>query len=287
MEGGCTGDISIMLGTTTNTTIKIPKEEEVGRAALTSIMKQVGGQRNLAHVQVNLIVNEKEILAPFEHMESIRLLVNKNRNLVTNSDKDLGRTQTMQMKIDTGDHPPIKLKPYWTPIHKRKLVGDAVKDMLESGVIEHSRSPWSFTIVVVSKKDEGHRFCIDFRALNKSTYPLPLIDDILALLGKSTYFSTLDLRSGYWLVAVDRNDREKTAFVCHAGLYQFRVMPFRLANAPGIFLQLMSVVLGGLEQFAMAYLDDILVFSTNASEHLQHLQIVFSQLRKRVEARYG
>ena len=155
MEGVRTSDIPIMIGNTTNTTIKTPKAEEVGRAALTSIMKQVGGQRNLAHVQVNSIVNEKEILAPFEHMESINQLVNKNRDLDANSDKDLGRTQTVQMKIDTGDHPPIKLKPYQTPIHKRKLVEDAVKDMLESGVIEHSRSPWSFTIVLVSKKDSG------------------------------------------------------------------------------------------------------------------------------------
>ena len=85
-------------------------------------------------------------------MESIRQLVNKNRHLVDKSDKDLGQTQTVQIKIDTGDHPPIKLK---TPIHKHKLEEDAVKDMLESGLIEHSRSPWSFPIVVVSKKDGG------------------------------------------------------------------------------------------------------------------------------------
>ena len=281
IEGGGTGDIPIMIGNTSNTTIKIPKGEEVGRAALTSIMKQMEGQRNLAHVQINSIVNEKEILAPFEHMESIRQLVNKNRDLVANSDKDLGRTQTVQMKIDTGDHPPIKFKTYRTPIHKRKKEEEAVRDMLESRVIEHSRSPWSFPIVVGSKKDGGHRFCVDFRALNKITrplaYPLPLIDDILPLLGKFTYFSTLDLRSGYWQVALDRNDREKTALACHAGLYQFRVMPFRLANAPGNFQQFMSVVLGRLEQFTMVYLDDIQVFSTNASEYLQHLQIVFSQ----------
>ena len=165
------------------------------------------------------------------------------------------------MKINTGDHPPIRLKPYRTPLHKRKLVEGAVKNMLGAGIIERSVSPWSFPIVIVSKKDGGHRFCVDFRALNNITkplaYPLPLIYDILALLGKSTYFSTLDLRSGYWQVA----DREKTAFACHVGLYQFRVMPFGLANAPGIFQQLISVVLGGLEQIAMAYLDDIDLFS--------------------------
>ena len=136
------------------------------------------------------------------------------------------------MKINTGDHLPIRLKPYRTPLHKRKLVEGAVKDMLGAGIIERSVSPRSFPIVIVSKKDGGHRFCVDFRALNNITkplaYPLPLIDDIQALLGKSTYFSTLDLRSGYWQVALDEVDREKTAFVCHVGLYQFRVTPMRL-----------------------------------------------------------
>ena len=153
------------------------------------------------------------------------------------------------MKINTGDHPPLKLKPYRTPLHKRELVEGAVKDMLGACVIERSVSPWSFPIVIVSKKDWGHRFCVDFRALNNITkplaYPLPFIDDILALLGKSTYFSTLDLRSGYWQVALDEADREKTAFACHMRLYQFRVIPFGVANAPGIFQQLMPVVLGG------------------------------------------
>ena len=81
--------------------------------------------------------------------------------------------------------------------------------------------------------------------------------------------------SGYWQVALDEVDREKATFACHAGLFKFRVMPFGLANAPGAFQQLMSVVLAGLENFSMEYLDDILVFSSSVSEHLQHLQAAF------------
>lgn len=131
----------------------------------------------------------------------------------------------------------------------------------------------------------GHGFCVDFRAVNNITkphaFPLPPIDDILALLGKATRFSTLDLRSGYWQVALDQADREKAAFACHSGLFQFRVIPCGLANAPDISQQLMFIVLGGLEQFSMAYLDDILIFSGSMSEHLQHLQSVFNQLKKR------
>ena len=185
------------------------------------------------------------------------------------------------MKIDTGDHPPIRLRPYRTPVHKRGVVEEAVKDMLDAGIIERSKSPWSFPIVIVEKKDGRHRFCMDFRKLNAiskpMTVPLPLIDDILALLSKSTCFSTLDLRSGYWQVALDRMDWEKAAFTCRVGLFNFRVMPFRLSNAPGVLTQLMSMVLEG---FAMAYFDDVLVFSKTPEEHLAHLQQVMDRLRE-------
>lgn len=136
------------------------------------------------------------------------------------------------MKIDIGSHAPIKLKPYKTPLHKRPL--EAVMDMLESGIIERSGSLCSFLIVVVDKKDGEHRFCVDFNKLNIISkpliVPLPLIDDILALLRKAKHLSTIDLRSGYWQVALDEADREKAVFACHVGLFQLG-----LANASGIF----------------------------------------------------
>lgn len=134
------------------------------------------------------------------------------------------------MRIDTGDHSPIKLRPYRIPMHKRPLVEEAVRDILEAVMT------WSFPIVVVNKKYGGNWFCVDFRKLNAISkplvVPLPLIDDILALLGKAKYFTNIDLRSEYWQVVLDR---EKAAFACQLGLFQFRVMPFGLANAPGIF----------------------------------------------------
>ena len=118
--------------------------------------------------------------------------------------------------------------------------------MLGADVIRRPRSPWSIPVVIVNKKDNTKRFCVDFRQLNKITkknsYPLPVIDEILALLGKARYFTTLDLKSGYWQVAMDEGDREKT-FTCHAGLFEFNVMPFGLANGPSVFEELMSEVL--------------------------------------------
>lgn len=151
-------------------------------------------------------------------------------------------------------------------------------------MIERSRSPWSFPIAVVDKKDGGHRFCVDFRKLNAFSKPLavllPLIDDILALLGKAKCFSTIDLRSGYWQVALDEADGEKAVFACHMGLFQLKVITFGLANAPGKFQQLMSIVLEGIESFAMVYLDDILVFSETPEQHFNHLRQVFGRLRR-------
>jgi len=139
-------------------------------------------------------------------------------------------------------------------------------------------------VVIVDKKDGTKRFCVDFRRLNKITktnsYPLPIIDDILALLGKARYFTSLYLKSGYWQVLMDEQDKEKTAFACHKGLYQFNVMPFGLVNAPSIFQELMNRVLNGLGDFSTAYLDDILIYSETLEEHLSHMQEVFNRLRE-------
>ena len=114
-----------------------------------------------------------------------------------------------------------------------------------------------------------------FRTLNKIvrpvSFPLPLIDDILSLLGDAKYFTALDLKSGYWQVQLEEDSKEKTAFACHRGLFQFNVMPFGLSNAPAVFQELMNIVLQGCEEFAMAYLDDVLIFSKNPEEHLRHI----------------
>ena len=187
------------------------------------------------------------------------------------------------MEIDTGDHPPIKLKPYRTPLHKRAIVDKAIDEMLEAKVIRRSQSSWSSPIVIVKKKDNTLRFCTDFRRVNAITkpmsYPLPVIDDILALLGTAKFMTSLDLKSGFWQVLVSEKDKEKTAFACHRGLFEYNVMPFGLQNSPAVFSRLMEIVLEGLP-FAIAYIDDILIYSETLEEHLSHIDQVFERLRK-------
>ena len=125
------------------------------------------------------------------------------------------------MKIDTGKNDPIKMRPYRTPLKNREVIDKAIDEMLDANVIRRSRSPWSFPVVIVDKKDGSKRFCVDFRKLNqiskKNSYPLPLIDDILALLGNAKCFSSLDLKSGYWQVLVDGKTKRKQLLLVTEG----------------------------------------------------------------------
>ena len=142
-------------------------------------------------------------------------------------------------------------------------------------------------MVLVRKKDGSHRFCVDYRRLNavtkQDTYPIPRISDLLDQLGESSYFSTLDLASGFWQIKVHPNSRERTAFIAPQGLFEFRVMPFGLCNAPAVFQRLMRRVLMGLNppqgpDFVSVYIDDVLIFSKTLKEHLEHLRQVIQRL---------
>ena len=151
-------------------------------------------------------------------------------------------------------------------------------------MVRPSSSPWSSPIVMVRKKDGSWRFCIDYRKLNSVThhdaYPLPRIDSTLDSLAGSTYFTTLDLASGYWQVEVEEQDREKTAFSTPRGHFEFNVMRFGLTNATATFRRLMDCVLAGLtETQCLIYIDDIIVFSRSFPEYLQRLRNIFKALR--------
>ncbi|GFT74516.1 retrovirus-related Pol polyprotein from transposon 412 [Trichonephila clavipes] len=139
-------------------------------------------------------------------------LVDLPEKLSRNS-SDIGHTTVTQHRIDTADHPPIKQHPRRLPFAKQEEVGTLLREMQENDIIEPSSSPWASPIVLVRKKDGSTRFCVDYRKLNdvtkKDSYPLPRIDDTLDTLSGHKWFSTLDLKSGYWQVEIHPEDREK------------------------------------------------------------------------------
>ena len=199
-----------------------------------------------------------------------------------------GETDIITMSIDTGDSPAVRQHPRHLPFVLRGEVAKQLRDMQQNGVIQPSSSPWSSPVVMVRKKDGSHRFCVDYRQLNAVTktdaFPLPRIDDLLDQLGGAKHFSTLDLASGFWQILMEPESREKTAFTTPHGLYEFLVMPFGLTNAPAVFQRLMHCVISGLnppdgKDFVTVYLDDILVFSSSLSDHLDHLQKVLNRLK--------
>ena len=201
------------------------------------------------------------------------------------SDEKVGRSNKIQHNIDTGTAPAIKQATRRLPFAKRQEVHQLLIDMQRKDVIEPSNSPWASPIVLVQKKDGSTRFCVDYRKLNsvtrKDAYPLPRIDDTLSTLAGSQWFSTLDLVSGYWQVEIDPSDKPKTAFCTTEGLFQFKVMPFGLCNAPATFQRLMDLVLAGLQwSQCLVYLDDVIVLGRSFSEHLQNLQVVFHRMRQ-------
>ncbi|UYV84941.1 hypothetical protein LAZ67_X004064, partial [Cordylochernes scorpioides] len=188
-------------------------------------------------------------------------------------------------RIDTGDHAPIRQRPYRVSPYERGVIQTEVDKMLKSGIVKPSDSPWSSPVVLVKKKDGTWRFCVDYRRLNKITrkdvYPLPRIDDTLDSLKGASVFSTMDLKSGYWQIEVDEADREKTAFVTPDGLFEFKVMPFGLCNAPATFERIMDNLLRGLKwNICLCYLDDIIVFSKTMEEHILRLEMVLNCLSK-------
>ncbi|GBN36312.1 Retrovirus-related Pol polyprotein from transposon 412, partial [Araneus ventricosus] len=163
-----------------------------------------------------------------EQRTAVKELLQEFQNLFSTSDSDVGRCNMTQHRINTGNHPPIKQYPRRLPLAKKEEAERLVKEMVDNGIIEESSGPWASPIVLVKKKDGSTRFCVDYRKLNeitiKDSYPLPRIDDTLDALNGSQWFSTLDLKSGYWQVEIQPEDKEKTAFTTRQGLWQFKAL---------------------------------------------------------------
>lgn len=195
-----------------------------------------------------------------------------------------GRTNLVQHQIHLLNQNPSRQRPYRVPERLVAPLKAEIGTMLELGVIEPSKSEWSSPIVIVPKKDDTLRICIDFRKLNAQSrfdaYPMPRIDDLLERIGQARYITTLDLCKGYWQVPLEEASRPYTAFRTPLGLYQFTVLPFGLHGAPATFQRLMDQVLRGCEEWSAAYLDDVVIYSATWEDHLIHLKETLSKIQE-------
>ncbi|CAM5092907.1 unnamed protein product [Natator depressus] len=218
-------------------------------------------------------------LTPAQQAE-VRGVLHPYRQLFSNQP---GRTNLTVHRVQTGSHPPIRCSPFRVTGKTAQDLEREVRDMLALGVIQPSASPWASPVVLVPKKDGSVRFCVDYRKLNAITvsdaYPMPRPDELLDKLGGARYLTTMDLTKGYWQVPLDADARLKSAFITPLGLYEFLTLPFGLKGAPATFQRLVDQLLRGMESFAVAYIDDICVFSQTWEDHVSQVRQVLDRLQ--------
>ena len=171
----------------------------------------------------------------------------------------------LMLEIPLTSDVPVRRKMYNLPFSSKEVVEKEIQVMLDLEIIEPSKSPYSSPVVLVRKKDGSCRFCIDFRGLNKITVfdaePIPNVEDLFVRLAHLRFFTKIDLAKGYWQILVLPEDRPKTAFATHQGLFQFIRMPFGLVSAPAVFARMMRML--HLADLSAENFFDILVHSAS------------------------
>ena len=201
---------------------------------------------------------------------------------------DFGRCNVAEHEInlEPGAVPwkegPRKMTPF-----KTEKANEEIRMLIELGLIEPSYSPWASGIVMAKKKGNQLRMCCDFRNLNaqtvKDAFPFPRVDECIARLGNAKFFTCLDLAAAFWQIPIKKGDEQKTAFACELGLFHWKRMPFGLCNAPATFQRAMTKILQNVVQrygnLVMCYIDDVVIATATAEDHVQRLREVLTCLR--------
>ena len=221
-----------------------------------------------------------------ELVDAVHWLLAKYHDMFSFDPAELGCTHSTAYTIKVTDSTPFKEWFKQIPPLMVEEVRSHSKEMLESGAIRPSQSAWCNAVILVQKKDGSLHFCIDFCHLNahtkKDSYPLPRIQEVLESLVGAGHFSCLDFKSRFWQIRMDEALKQYTAFtVSNLGFFECDQMPFGLCNTPATFQQLMQNCMGELNLiYCLNYLDDLIIFSHMAEEHLHQLRAVFDWLRE-------
>lgn len=222
---------------------------------------------------------------PTQWKERITSKLNDIPEVFAHHDLDFGCTSKVKHQIKLRDETTFKHRA--RPIHPQDIeaVRKHLQDLLVAGVIRESQSPYSSPIVVVRKRNNEVRLCIDYRKLNlqtvKDAYALPNLEETFSALSGSKWFTVLDLKSGYYQLEVDEADKAKTAFVTPLGFWEFNWMPQGITNAPSTFQRLMERCVGDMNlKEVLVFLDDLVIFSSTLEEHEHRLMRVLHRLKE-------
>ncbi|PAV90485.1 hypothetical protein WR25_22647 [Diploscapter pachys] len=220
-----------------------------------------------------------------EDKEKLRKIITRHVGAFVTSDGMIGEYKgTVKQTIDIMPGAPIpRSKPYRVPIELRSQVESTIKDLLRQGIIRPSTSPFSAPVVIVKKKDGSIRLCIDYTRLNRIIMPvsttIPRTDDLIEATAGNEFFTTMDLRSGFFQIPIDERDIYKTAFTTLvAGHFEFLRTPMGLASAPATFQRAMEEVRRACQANLLIYLDDLIIASHSPEAHLADIEEVLSKL---------
>jgi len=221
-----------------------------------------------------------------DQLKQLKDLIKAHQDLFSKGDTDIGHYTGVRHKINLTDDVPFKQRYRRIPPAMIDEVRSHIEQLLAAGVIRKSHSPFASNVVLVRKKDNHLRMCVDYRMLNKRTikdsYALPRIEEILDTISGAKYFTVLDMKSGYHQVEIEEAHKERTAFTLGPlGFYEFNRLPFGLSNSPATYQRLMEDCLSDLNmKICFVYLDDLIIFSDTFEEHIERLDIVFNRLRE-------
>jgi hypothetical protein len=200
------------------------------------------------------------------------------------SDSDVGHASVTQHKIKLTDDTPIYQRPRRFPGPVADEIERQCQELNSLDIIEPSISPWSAPVVPIRKKDGTIRLCIDYRQLNKVTvpdkFPMPNLTDSIFGLKGTKFFTSIDLVRGYYQIPIDEQSRQLTAFSTPRNHWQFKRLSFGLTNAPAAFQREIQAVLSSFpSNKVIAYIDDILIMSSDFEEHLSLVHKVLQTLQ--------
>ena len=200
------------------------------------------------------------------------------------SNDPLQMSDKFQHKIRVNPHSPIFSKPYPIPHAYREEVRSQIKSMSEAGIIEPSRSPYNSPLLIVKREDSVRLVC-DYRKINEFVvpyrFPIPELQNLLERLSNSCYFTNLDVRKAFLNIPLHPDSRELTAFSVPDGSHwQYTAVTFGFRDSPSCFQNIIQAVLAGLEEWALAYIDDIMVLGKNFEDHLNKILGVLERMRE-------